>query len=63
MITWVRFCLSYDTLKWDFIAFKMNVISVSKGIVDKDVAGLPTVRENYLEIFFPGQGKVREICG
>ena len=22
-----RFCLSYDSLKWDFIAFKMNIIS------------------------------------
>ena len=26
MTTWVRFCLSYDPLKWDFIAFKMNII-------------------------------------
>ena len=35
MTTSVRFCLSYDHLKWDFIAFKMNV-SVRKHIVDTD---------------------------
>ena len=35
--TSVRFCLSYDHLKWDFIAFKMNIISLRKRIVDTDV--------------------------
>ena len=35
--TTVRFCLSYDPLKWDSIAFKMNIISVRKRIVDMDV--------------------------
>ena len=38
MITNVRFCLSYDLLKWDFIAVKMNIISMRKHIVDTDVA-------------------------
>ena len=33
----VRFCLSYDPLKWDFIAFKNNIISLRKRIADMDV--------------------------
>ena len=33
----VRFCLSYDPLKWDFIALKMSIISMWKRIVDMDV--------------------------
>ena len=33
----VRFCLSYDPLKWDFITFKMGNISRRKRIVDTDV--------------------------
>ena len=33
----VRFCLSYDPLKWDFMAFKMNIISIRKYIADTDV--------------------------
>ena len=33
----VRFCLSYDPLKWNFIAFKMNIISIRKRVVDTDV--------------------------
>ena len=33
----LRFCLSYDRLKWDFIAFKMNIISLRKCNVDTDV--------------------------
>ena len=37
MTTSVRFCLSYDPLKWDFIAFKMNVILIRKLIVDMNV--------------------------
>ena len=36
MITSVRFCLSYDPLKWIFIAFRMNIISSRKRIVDMD---------------------------
>ena len=24
----VRFCLSYDCLKWDFIALKVDIISI-----------------------------------
>ena len=33
----VRFCLSYDPLKWHFIALKMNRISKSTRIADTDV--------------------------
>ena len=37
MIRNVRLCLSYCSLKWDSIAFKVNVISTRKHIVDMDV--------------------------
>ena len=37
MTTSVRFCLSYDPLKLDFIAFKMNIISIRKHVVVMDV--------------------------
>ena len=37
MTTSVRFCLSYDPLEWDFIAFRMHIISIRKRIVDTDV--------------------------
>ena len=37
MTTSVRFCLSHGPLKREFIAFKMNIISVRKRIVDMDV--------------------------
>ena len=37
MITRVRLCLLYDLLKWDFIAFKINIISIRKHNVDTDV--------------------------
>ena len=37
MTTSVRFCLSYDPLKRDFISFKMNNISVRKCTADTDV--------------------------
>ena len=33
----VRFCLSYDSLKLDFIAFKIDNILIRKRIVDTDV--------------------------
>ena len=33
----VRFCLSYDPIKWDFITFKMNITSKQKRIVNTDV--------------------------
>ena len=36
MTTSVRFCLSYDPLKWGLIAFKMNNLSIRKRIVDTD---------------------------
>ena len=35
--TSVRFCLSNDPLKRDFIAFKLNFISIRKRIGDTDV--------------------------
>ena len=34
MTTSVRFCLTYNPLKWDFIAFKMNIISIRNHIAD-----------------------------
>ena len=34
MATSVRFCLSYDPLKWDFIAFQMNIILIGNHIAD-----------------------------
>ena len=37
MTTRVRFCLSYDTLKWGFVIFKINNISIREWIVDTDV--------------------------
>ena len=37
MTTIVRFCLSDDPLKWDFVAFKMKNISSRKHIVGMDV--------------------------
>ena len=37
MTTREIFCLSYDPLKWDFIAYKINIISARKRIVDTDV--------------------------
>ena len=42
MTTSVRFCLSYDPLKWDFIAFKMGDILRRKRIVDMDVVNVVT---------------------
>ena len=37
MTTSVRFCLSHDPLKWDFIAFKMNISIMRKRTFDTDV--------------------------
>ena len=37
MTTGVRFCVSYDPLKWDFIAVTIGNISRRKGIADTDV--------------------------
>ena len=43
----VLFCLSYDPLKWHFIAFKMNIISIRKRICDKVVVNNVTrIRQN-----------------
>ena len=37
MTTSVKFCISYDLLKCGLIAFEMNIISLSKRIVDTGV--------------------------
>ena len=37
MTTSVRFCLSFDSLNWNFIAFEMNINSVRKHSVYTDV--------------------------
>ena len=29
----LKFCLPYDPLKWDFVVFKINIISIRKRIV------------------------------
>ena len=34
MITSVKFFLSYGPLKQDFIAFKMNILSIRKRVLD-----------------------------
>ena len=45
----VRFCLSYDSLKWDFTAFKMNVISIRKCTADTDVVNdVTNMRQNII---------------
>ena len=44
MTTSVRFCLSYDCLKWDFIAFKVDIISIEKNNLVMD--GIMTLRAN-----------------
>ena len=37
MTTSVRFYLSYDPLKYDFSALKMNIISIRKRFVDTSI--------------------------
>ena len=41
-MTSVGFCLSYDPLQWNFIAFKMHIISIRKHIVDRYVVSYVT---------------------
>ena len=41
MTTSVRFCLSYDCLKWNFIAFKVDIISRENNVV---MDGVMTLR-------------------
>ena len=48
MTTSVRFCFSYDPLKLDFIAFKMDNISSRKRIADTDVGNDVTCRAKVL---------------
>ena len=35
MTTSVRFCLTYDRLKWDFIAFKMNIFHEENALLTR----------------------------
>ena len=52
LTTSVRFCLSYDHLKWDFIAFKMNTFSKSKCIVVTDVVnGITCTRQSVITLW------------
>ena len=37
MTTSIRFCLSYDPLKWKNIAFNINIVSIKKRIADTNV--------------------------
>ena len=37
LITSVRFCILFDPIECEFIAFKMNIISTRKHIVDTDI--------------------------
>ena len=47
--TRVRFYLSYDPLKWDFISFEISFSSMSKPIVDTDVVNDVTqTRQNVI---------------
>ena len=48
MATSVRFRLSYDPLKWNFSAFKTNIISKRKRIVDTDIINVIRVRAKVL---------------
>ena len=38
MTTRVRFCLSYDYLKWDYIAFKVDIISIENITLSRTVS-------------------------
>ena len=38
MTTSVRVCLSYDPLKWDFIAFKMIIISIGNALLTRTMS-------------------------
>ena len=48
MTTSVRFCLSYDRFKLDFIVFKVDIISVEKKYVVTDVVMTLYVRAKML---------------
>ena len=41
MTTSLRFCLSYDWLKWDFNALKVDIISVENITLSRTVHGVP----------------------
>ena len=40
MTTSERFCLSHDCLKWDFITFKVDIISIENNVVSDGIMRL-----------------------
>ena len=42
-----KICLSYDLQKWDFIAFKMNISSIQKCTVDTNVVNELSCKLSY----------------
>ena len=40
----VRFCLSHDHFKWDFTAFKMNIISIKTALLTRTLSVTYSVR-------------------
>ena len=38
MTTSIKFCLSYDPIKCDFVAFKLSIISVSKRLLTQSLS-------------------------
>ena len=48
MTTSVRFCLSYDPSKCDFIAFKMNIISIGNALLTQTLSMTLRVRAKVL---------------
>ena len=42
MTTSLRFCLSYDCLKWDFIALKVDITSAENNAVTNSIMTLCT---------------------
>ena len=48
MIMSVRFCLSYDPLQWDFIAFKLNFISKENALLTQTFSMMLCLRAKVL---------------
>ena len=49
MHTSVKYCLLYVFLRWYFFAFKMNIISIRRCIVDTDVVNdVMCMRQNVI---------------
>ena len=54
MTTSVRFCLSCDPLKWDFIAYKMSISVISQHHVETDVVNdimYMYTRQNVIDVW------------